>query len=46
MKIILASSSPRRKELLKLIVPEFETIASNIEEKLKEGITLKEQVSR
>ncbi len=46
MKIILASSSPRRKELLKLIVPEFETIASNIEEKLKEGITPKEQVSR
>ena len=28
MKIILASGSPRRKELLSLITPEFEIIVS------------------
>ena len=33
MKYILASASPRRKELFSLIVPEFEQIASQGEEK-------------
>lgn len=46
MKIILASGSPRRKELLQLIVPKFEIIVSGIDEKLKEGLTPQEQVSR
>lgn len=46
MKIILASGSPRRKELLKLIVPEFEIIVSKAEEKLEENLTLEEQVKR
>lgn len=46
MKIILASGSPRRKELLKLIVPEFEIIISKAEEKLEKDITLEEQVKR
>lgn len=46
MKIILASGSPRRKELLKLIVPKFETLVSDIDEKLKEGLTPQEQASR
>lgn len=46
MKIILASSSPRRKELLKLIVPEFEINVSDVEEVLKEGLSIKEQVVR
>ena len=32
MKVILASVSPRRKELLKLIIPEFEIIVSGIDE--------------
>lgn len=32
MKIILASNSPRRKELLRRISKEFETIASNLDE--------------
>lgn len=43
MKIILASQSPRRRDLLKLIVPEFETIVSNTDEKFIEGLTNEEQ---
>lgn len=46
MRVILASGSPRRKELLKLVVPKFEIIVSNIDEKLKEGLTPQEQASR
>lgn len=46
MRIILASGSPRRKELLKLIVPEFEVLVSGIDEKLKEGLTMQDQVIR
>lgn len=46
MKIILASSSPRRKELLKLIVPEFKVIKINIEEVLENGLTFAEQAIR
>ena len=34
MRIILASSSPRRQELMKLLSLKFEVIPSNIEEKL------------
>lgn len=45
MRFILASASPRRKELLRLIVPEFEIITSSIEEKLKEGLTPQEQAT-
>ena len=43
MKIILASQSPRRKDLLKLIVPEFETIVSNSDEKIIKGLSNEEQ---
>jgi septum formation protein len=32
MRLILASGSPRRRELLKSIVPDFEVISSDIEE--------------
>lgn len=46
MRIILASASPRRKELLNLIVPEFEIIISGAEEKLEENLTPEEQVTR
>lgn len=46
MKIILASASPRRKELLSLIVPEFEIMPSNVEENIEEGLTLNEQAKR
>lgn len=46
MKIILASGSPRRKELLGLIVPEFEVQVSGVDETLEEGLTPSEQVTR
>ena len=46
MRVILASGSPRRKELLRLIVPEFEVIVSGVEEKLQEGLTPQEQTTR
>ena len=38
MRIILASASPRRQELLKRIFPEFSVIPADIEEKLPEDI--------
>lgn len=44
MKFILASKSPRRKEILKKIIPEFETIVSNSDEHLTLGMTKKDQV--
>lgn len=43
MKIILASNSPRRKELLKLILPTFDVMPSQIDEKLDKNLTLQEQ---
>ena len=46
MQIILASASPRRKELLELIVPNFDIMVSDIEENLEEGLTLDEQVTQ
>lgn len=46
MRFILASGSPRRKELLRLIVPEFEVMVSGVEEELQEGLTLEEQSTR
>ncbi|MCI8273331.1 MAG: septum formation protein Maf [Clostridia bacterium] len=46
MEIILASGSPRRKELLKLITSKFEIIVSGVEENLEEGLTPQEQVKR
>lgn len=46
MKIILASASPRRKELLVYITKNFETIVSNINENFIEGLTIQEQSKR
>ena len=46
MKVILASGSPRRKELLKMVVPEFEIKISEAEEILEEGVTPEEQATR
>ena len=44
MKVILASASPRRKELLELMgVRNFETIVSNVDESLTENLKLEEQ---
>lgn len=46
MRVILASGSPRRHQLLKHIVPEFEVIVSDIEEVLNSGIRdIGEQIS-
>lgn len=45
MKIILASQSPRRKELLKLVVPNFEVIISNTDEKTIEKLEPEEKVT-
>jgi len=41
---ILASQSPRRKELLSKIIPEFEIIPSNIDETPTEGLSPLEDV--
>ena len=46
MKIILASGSPRRKELLNLIVTQFDIIVSDIDEKLNERLQPQEQATR
>ena len=46
MKIILASGSPRRKELMKLVVDDFEIMVSGVDETLEEGLTPEEQAAR
>jgi septum formation protein len=43
-KLILASSSPRRKQLLKQLGLEFEILASNIDEKLNPRLKPLKQV--
>ena len=43
MRIILASGSPRRKELLEMITSNFEVQVSGVDEKLEEGLTIEEQ---
>ena len=43
MKIILASGSPRRKELLKMITKDFEVIISDVKEVVDEKLPLEEQ---
>lgn len=45
MKIILASASPRRKQLLSMITPNFEIIVSNVNETLEKGLTPEEQTT-
>ena len=42
--IILASQSPRRQELLKLITNDFEIKVSNVDETLPSGISPKDAV--
>lgn len=46
MEVILASGSPRRKELLSLITKNFKIIISNTDENFKEGLTIEEQSKR
>lgn len=46
MKVILASKSPRRKQLMDLLNIDYEIIVSNADEILEEGLSLKEQSKR
>ena len=46
MRIILASGSPRRKELASRITKNFEVIVSNANESFQEGLTIEEQSKR
>ena len=43
MKYILASKSPRRKELLDLMGIKYEIVVSNADETFEEGLTIEEQ---
>ena len=43
MKIILASKSPRRKELMDLLNLDYEIIVSDADESLEDGLTMEEQ---
>ena len=45
-KIILASQSPRRKELLNLMGLKYEVMVSNADETLEEGLSVEEQSKR
>lgn len=46
MRIILASKSPRRRELMKWITDNYEVIVSNAEESHIEGLTIEEESKR
>lgn len=46
MKIILASKSPRRKELMDLLKVEYEVIPSEVDENFEEGLAISEQSKR
>ena len=44
MRIILASKSPRRKELLSLITSDFEVIVSDADEKVDDTLSNEKKV--
>lgn len=46
MKVILASGSPRRKELMDMLGIDYEVIVSNADETLEDGLSLEEQSKR
>lgn len=46
MKVILASQSPRRKELMDFLNINYEIIVSNVDETLEDGLTIEEQAKR
>lgn len=46
MKLVLASASPRRKELLELVGAEFDVIAGNIEEIIDESLPLTQKIEK
>ena len=46
MRIILASQSPRRKELMDLMGLNYEVIVSHADETFEDGLTIEEQSKR
>ncbi|MDO4283154.1 MAG: Maf family protein [Clostridia bacterium] len=46
MRVILASKSPRRKELLELITKKYEVLVSDVDETFAPGLTIIEQSKR
>ena len=46
MKVILASQSPRRKDLMDLLNINYEIKVSNVDETFEEGLTIEEQSKR
>ena len=46
MKIVLASKSPRRKELLGLLYPNFEIITADIDETMNSELPVADEVAR
>lgn len=46
MRVILASQSPRRKELMEALNLDFKVIVSNADESLEEGLNIEEQAKR
>ena len=46
MKVILASKSPRRRELMDLTGIKYEVIVSDADETLEDGLTIEEQAKR
>ncbi len=46
MQYILASQSPRRRELLSFILPTFEVCPANIDERLQDGAPLTSEIVR
>ncbi len=46
MQLILASQSPRRQELLRLITPDFTVCPADVDEALIEGANLADEVAR
>lgn len=46
MKVILASKSPRRKELMDLLGIDYEIMVSEVDETLEEGLSFEEQSKR
>ena len=46
MKIILASASPRRKELLKLLGVDFDILVGETDESISEGLPITDEIKR
>ena len=46
MRIILASASPRRKELLKLLCVDFDILVGETDESINEGLPITDEIKR